>query len=63
MSTYKAPLIDIRFALYDVLGADTLFAKLGYTDATRDILDAVLDEAGRFTETVLSPLNLSLIHI
>ena len=57
MSTYKAPLTDIRFALYDVLGADTLFAKLGYTDATRDILDAVLDEAGRFTETVLAPLN------
>ncbi len=36
MSTYKAPLTDIRFALYDVLGADTLFAKLGYTDATRE---------------------------
>ena len=57
MSTYQAPLTDIRFALYDVLGADALFAKLGYTDATRDILDAVLDEAGRFTETVLAPLN------
>ena len=57
MSTYKAPLTDIRFALYDVLGADALFAKLGYSDATRDILDAVLDEAGRFTETVLAPLN------
>jgi len=57
MSTYKAPLTDIRFALYDVLGAETLFAKLGYGDATRDVLDAVLDEAARFTETVLAPLN------
>ncbi|WP_454829809.1 acyl-CoA dehydrogenase C-terminal domain-containing protein [Pseudoxanthomonas wuyuanensis] len=57
MSTYKAPLTDIRFALYDVLGAEALFAQLGYTDATRDILDAVLDEAARFTETVLAPLN------
>ena len=57
MSTYKAPLADIRFALYDVLAADALFARLGLTDATRDILDAVLDEAGRFTETVLAPLN------
>ncbi|HZF97903.1 MAG TPA: acyl-CoA dehydrogenase C-terminal domain-containing protein [Pseudoxanthomonas sp.] len=57
MSTYKAPLADIRFALYDVLGAEKLFAELGYADATRDVIDAVLDEAGRFTETVLTPLN------
>ena len=57
MSSYKAPLADIRFALYDVLGAEALFSQLGYTDATRDVLDAVLDEAGRFTETVLAPLN------
>ncbi|HEX7803176.1 MAG TPA: acyl-CoA dehydrogenase C-terminal domain-containing protein [Pseudoxanthomonas sp.] len=57
MSTYKAPLADIRFALYDVLGAEALFAKLGYHEATRDVLDAVLDEAARFTETVLAPLN------
>ncbi|MGI8561067.1 MAG: acyl-CoA dehydrogenase C-terminal domain-containing protein [Luteimonas sp.] len=57
MTTYKAPLGDIRFALYDVLQADALFARLGYADATRDVLDAVLDEAARFTETVLAPLN------
>ncbi len=57
MSSYKAPLDDIRFALYDVLGAEQLFARLGQHDATRDILDAVLDEAARLSETVLAPLN------
>ncbi|CAN5724196.1 acyl-CoA dehydrogenase C-terminal domain-containing protein [soil metagenome] len=57
MTTYRAPLEDIRFALYDVLQADALFATLGYEDATRDVLDAVLDEAARFAETVLAPLN------
>ncbi|MBU8976411.1 acyl-CoA dehydrogenase C-terminal domain-containing protein [Lysobacter sp. MMG2] len=57
MSSYKAPLDDIRFALFDVLGAEGQFQRLGFTDATRDVLDAVLDEAGRFTETVLAPLN------
>ena len=56
-ASYKAPLTDLRFALYDVLGVEPLFQRLGYTDATRDILDAVLDEAARFTETVLAPLN------
>jgi alkylation response protein AidB-like acyl-CoA dehydrogenase len=57
MSTYKAPLADMRFALYDVLDAEAAFAQLGFTEATRDILDAVLDEAARFNETVLAPLN------
>ena len=56
-ASYKAPLTDLRFALYDVLGVEPLFQRLGYTEATRDILDAVLDEAARFTETVLAPLN------
>jgi len=57
MSSYQAPLADIRFALFDVLGAEALFARLGYTDATRELLDAVLDETARFTDTVLAPLN------
>ncbi len=57
MSTYKAPLEDIRFALFDVLDAESLFAKLGYEDTNRELVDAVLDEAARFTETVLAPLN------
>ena len=57
MSTYKAPLADMRFALFDVIGAEDAFRKLGFADATRDVLDAVLEEGARFTETVLAPLN------
>ena len=57
MSQYTAPLTDMRFALFDVLGADAQFARLGFSDATRDVLDAVLEEGARFTETVLAPLN------
>jgi len=57
MSTYRAPLHDMRFVLFDVLGVEALFARLGFTDATRDIIDAVLEEGARFTETVLAPLN------
>ncbi|MCY7354944.1 MAG: acyl-CoA dehydrogenase C-terminal domain-containing protein [Lysobacter sp.] len=57
MTAYKAPLSDIRFVLFDVLGAETLFARLGFTEATRDVVDAVLEEGARFTETVLAPLN------
>ncbi|WP_242108541.1 acyl-CoA dehydrogenase C-terminal domain-containing protein [Luteimonas aquatica] len=57
MSTYNAPLNDIRFVLFDLLDAESLFARLGQTEASRDIVDAVLEEAARFTETVLAPLN------
>ncbi len=57
MSDYKAPLADIRFALYDVLGVGPLFQRLGFGEATRDIVDAVLEESARFNETLLAPLN------
>ena len=57
MPTYKAPLRDMRFVLFDVLGAESLFQRLGYAEATRDIVDAVLQEGARFTESVLAPLN------
>jgi len=58
MSLYKAPLADMRFALFDVLKAESQYARLpGGENATRDILDAVLDEAAKFSEQVLAPLN------
>jgi len=57
MSSYTAPVADIRFALHDVLGAPALFQRLGLSEATADIIDAVLEEAARFSGTVLAPLN------
>jgi alkylation response protein AidB-like acyl-CoA dehydrogenase len=60
MTIYKAPLNDMRFALYDVLGADAVLGKLEGGEAhSRDLLDAVLEEAARFNEQVLAPLNAS----
>jgi len=60
MTIYKAPLNDMRFALYDVLGADAVLGRLEGGEAhTRDLLDAVLEEAARFNEQVLAPLNAS----
>jgi alkylation response protein AidB-like acyl-CoA dehydrogenase len=56
-SNYKAPVEDLRFALFDVLDAQAQYAKLGFENASRDTCDAVLDEAARFTESVLAPLN------
>ena len=57
MNSYQAPLADLRFALYDVLEAEALFARLGIGHAQRDVIDAVLEEGARFTGQVLAPLN------
>jgi alkylation response protein AidB-like acyl-CoA dehydrogenase len=58
MTIYHAPIENFRFVLNDVLMAGDTFAKLGLADATPDVLDAVLEEAGRFCENELLPLNL-----
>ncbi|HZP64790.1 MAG TPA: acyl-CoA dehydrogenase C-terminal domain-containing protein [Rudaea sp.] len=58
MSKYAAPLADMRFAMFDVLGVEKQYARLpGGEAATRDVVDAVLDEAAKFAEQVLAPLN------
>ncbi|MDH5835583.1 acyl-CoA dehydrogenase C-terminal domain-containing protein [Luteimonas kalidii] len=57
MSRYSAPLRDIRFALFDLLDVASAFRRLGFDDASRDTVDAVLDESARFCGTILAPLN------
>jgi hypothetical protein len=57
MNTYKAPLTDIRFALYDVLECERMFAELGFAETNRELVDAILEESARLNETVIAPLN------
>ena len=60
MNRYTAPLADLRFALHDVLDVDALYARLpGCETATSEVIDAVLEEAAKFAEQVLAPLNQS----
>lgn len=55
---YSAPLADIRFCLYDLLDVEKVFAKLpGCESLNRELIDAVLDEAAKFSQQVLAPLN------
>jgi hypothetical protein len=58
MPNYTAPLQDMRFALRDVLDFDQHYASLPCAeDGTPDVVDAILEEAAKFAEAVLSPLN------
>jgi len=55
--TYTAPLADIRFALREVAGLETVAALPGYEHATGDTVDAVLEEAAKLAGNGLAPLN------
>jgi len=58
MTLYKAPLDDQRFTLFDVLGAEAVLTRLqGGSEHSRDLLDAVLEEAAKLAEQVLAPTN------
>src|SRR6478736_5572570 len=60
MTSYKAPLADIRFVMFDLLKVEAAYQRLpGGEIATRDVVDAILEEAARFAEQVLAPLNAS----
>jgi acyl-CoA dehydrogenase len=54
---YAAPIDDIRFVLKAMAGLDSLIADGLGGDLDDDLLNAVLDEAGKTAEGVLAPLN------
>ena len=57
MSEYLAPLKDIRFFMQDLAGLDQVVSLPGCEEATPDVVDAILEEAAKFSSGVLSPLN------
>lgn len=57
MPTYKAPVEDVSFLLNDVFQIDKYDNLPGFSDASADVRAAILDEAAKFTEQVLQPLN------
>ncbi|MGN6358024.1 MAG: acyl-CoA dehydrogenase C-terminal domain-containing protein [Novosphingobium sp.] len=59
MPSYKAPTRDTKFIINEVLRLDTYGNLPGFAAATPDIVEAVIDESGRFASEVLAPLNAS----
>ncbi|MCH8834967.1 MAG: acyl-CoA dehydrogenase N-terminal domain-containing protein, partial [Proteobacteria bacterium] len=59
MATYKAPLADMRFVLNDLLGEEQIGDLPGADEVTPDLVDAILEEAAKVCEGLLSPLNRS----
>src|SRR6476661_4241756 len=57
MPTYKAPVDDALFLLNDVFHLDRYGNLPGFAEASPDTVEAVLREAAKFSEAVLTPLN------
>jgi alkylation response protein AidB-like acyl-CoA dehydrogenase len=55
--TYQAPVRDYVFLLRDVLQLDRYANLPTFADAAMDTVEAILEEAGKFTAEVLAPLN------
>ncbi|MFE1600279.1 acyl-CoA dehydrogenase C-terminal domain-containing protein [Methylobacterium sp. ID0610] len=59
MPSYKAPVEDVLFLLNDVFGFARYSNLPGFSDATPDVVEAILSEGAKLCEEVLTPINLS----
>ncbi len=57
MTEFAAPLADMKFTLETVADLGALASLPGLGEATPELVDQVLAEAGRFAGEVLAPLN------
>jgi alkylation response protein AidB-like acyl-CoA dehydrogenase len=60
MLRYAPPLKDFQFVLHDVLRVTERYPALApLAETNRELIDSILEEAGKFTAQVLAPLNQS----
>lgn len=55
--SYNAPTADISFALTHLAGLGRLEGNAAFEDYDPDLIDPILDEAGKLARDVLAPLN------
>jgi alkylation response protein AidB-like acyl-CoA dehydrogenase len=54
---YRAPLRDLRFVLHELIGEGPIASASPAGDYSAELADAILEEAARFAEDVLDPIN------
>src|SRR5476649_2720099 len=59
MTIYRAPVEDFRFLIHELLEVEKHRDLPQYEDLSPDLIDDILNNAGKFCEEVLHPLNQS----
>src|SRR5690554_3479541 len=59
MTDYSAPTRDMSFVIRELLDFDSIAALPGFEEVDGDVVEAILEEAGKFSGEVLGPLNRS----
>ncbi|MDG4721243.1 MULTISPECIES: acyl-CoA dehydrogenase [Thalassospira] len=57
MSDFTPPVSDFRFLIHDVIGLGTVANLPAFSEISSDLVDAILEEAGKFASSVLAPIN------
>ncbi|WP_339860534.1 acyl-CoA dehydrogenase [Thalassospira alkalitolerans] len=57
MTDFTPPIRDLRFLIHDVIGLQTVAELPGFRETSPDLVDAILEEAGKLAKGVLAPLN------
>ncbi|WOH36057.1 acyl-CoA dehydrogenase C-terminal domain-containing protein [Thalassotalea fonticola] len=57
MPEYKAPIRDTKFVMQELLNCEDHYQRLGYEDASLEMVDAIINEAAKFNEQVIAPIN------
>ena len=55
--SYEAPVSDIAFTLSEVAGMKQLASMPAFEAYDEDLLEPILEEAGKLARDVLAPLN------
>ena len=59
MQVYKAPLRDMQFVMHELHNSAAHVAAINQPDVTEELMDSILEEAGKFATDVLLPINAS----
>ena len=55
--TYTPPITEMRFLLGEICGLGDLAAQPAFAEASPELIDQILNEAGRLASAVMAPLN------
>ncbi|MBT2133692.1 acyl-CoA dehydrogenase C-terminal domain-containing protein [Croceibacterium sp. LX-88] len=57
MSSYTPPIRDVRFVLTNLLGIESYSSLPAFAAVDGDLIDSIIEEAGRFCAEVIAPIN------